>query len=49
MKQYKAVCFDFDYTIGDCTDSIVDGFTHGLTSLGWPAPEREAVRKTIVE
>lgn len=47
MKQYKAVCFDFDYTIGDCTDSIVDGFTYGLTKMGWPAPEREAVRKTI--
>ena len=44
---FKAVCFDFDYTLGDCTDSIVAGFQHGLTSLGWPAPEREAVRATV--
>lgn len=44
---FKAVCFDFDYTLGDCTDSIVDGFRHGLTALGWPAPEREAVRATV--
>lgn len=44
---FKAVCFDFDYTLGDSTDSIVAGFVHGLTSLGWPAPERTAVRATI--
>ena len=44
---FQAVCFDFDYTLGDCTDSIVAGFVHGLTGLGWPAPEREAVRATI--
>lgn len=44
---FKAVCFDFDYTLADCTDSIVDGFIHGLTGLGWPAPKREAVRGTV--
>ena len=44
---FQAVCFDFDYTLGDCTDSIVAGFQHGLTSLGWPAPDRETVRSTI--
>ena len=44
---FKTVCFDFDYTLGDSTDSIVVGFVHGLTSLGWPAPDREAVRGTI--
>ncbi len=44
---YQAVCFDFDYTLGDCTDSIVAGFQHGLTELGWPAPDRESVRKTV--
>ena len=44
---FKAVCFDFDYTLGDCTDSIVAGFVNGLTGLGWPAPDRETVRGTI--
>ena len=44
---FKAVCFDFDYTLGDSTDSIVAGFRHGLTGLGWPAPERETVRSAI--
>ena len=44
---FQAVCFDFDYTLGDCTESIVAGFVHGLTGLGWPAPGREAVRATV--
>ena len=44
---FKAVCFDFDYTLGDGTDSIVAGFQYGLTQLGWPAPDREAIRATI--
>ncbi|MEM5781295.1 MAG: HAD hydrolase-like protein, partial [Lawsonibacter sp.] len=47
MRPYRAVCFDFDYTLGDSTDSIVAGFQYGLTQLGWPAPDREAVRNTI--
>lgn len=44
---FQAVCFDFDYTLGDCTDSIVAGFQHGLTAMGWPAPDRETIRSTI--
>ena len=44
---FKAVCFDFDYTLADCTDSIVAGFQHGLTRLGWPSRDRETVRKTV--
>ena len=44
---FQAVCFDFDYTLADCTDSIVAGFQHGLTRLGWPSPDRETVRKTV--
>lgn len=44
---YKAICFDFDYTLGDATDAIVAGFTHALTQMGWPAPDREAVRRTV--
>ena len=47
IVMFQAVCFDFDYTLGDCTDSIVAGFVHGLTGLGWPAPDRETVRGTV--
>lgn len=45
--KYRAVLFDFDYTLGDSTAPIVDSYTAALTAMGWPAPEREAVRHTI--
>ncbi len=44
---YRAVIFDFDYTLGDATLSIVEGYRHGLTTMGWPQPDREAVRRTV--
>ncbi len=47
MKHYRAICFDFDYTLGDSTDSIVAGFQYAFAKLGWPVPERETVRGTI--
>ncbi|NCB63514.1 MAG: HAD family hydrolase [Clostridia bacterium] len=45
--RYQAVVFDFDYTLGDATDAIFAGFTHGFTTMGYPAPERETVRRTV--
>ena len=47
MRPYKAVCFDFDYTLGDSTDSIVAGFQYAFGEMGWPIPDRETVRGTI--
>lgn len=44
---YKAVLFDFDYTLGDATDAIVAGFQYAFASMGLPLPEREAVRLTV--
>lgn len=45
--KYKAVIFDFDYTLGDATEAIYAGFVHGFAAMGRPAPDREAVRGTI--
>ena len=47
MLPYRAVCFDFDYTLGDSTDSIVAGFQYAFPILGFPSPDRETVRGTI--
>ena len=47
MRRYRAICFDFDYTLGDSTDSIVAGFQYGFSQLGQPIPDRETVRGTI--
>ncbi len=44
---YKAVIFDFDYTLGDATDAIFAGFTHAFTTMGLTVPDREAVRHTV--
>ncbi len=45
--KYQAVLFDFDYTIGDSTKPIVASYNAGLAAMGWPQPDREAVRRTI--
>ncbi len=45
--KYKAVLFDFDYTIGDSTEPVVEAYNAGLAAMGWPEPDREAVRRTI--
>ena len=44
---YKAVVFDFDYTLGDSTPGIVQSANYALQKLGWPPQETEAIRKTI--
>ena len=45
--RYDAVLFDFDYTLGDATVSIYDGFCFGFARMGYPKPELEAVRATV--
>ena len=44
---YQTVLFDFDYTLGDSTGPIVAAATAAAMDMGWPAPDREAVRLTI--
>lgn len=45
--KYKAVLFDFDYTLGDATEAIYAGFCTAFAQMGLPRPEREAVRRTV--
>ena len=44
---YKGILFDFDYTLGDATEAIHQAFVYALTTMGYPAPDRESVRHTI--
>lgn len=37
---YKAVIFDFDYTLGDSTNGIVLSINHALEKLGFRAQTR---------
>lgn len=45
--QYKAVIFDFDYTLGDSTNGIIASANYALEKMGYKKAEREAIRKTI--
>ena len=45
--RYRAICFDFDYTLGDATESIVAGFQSAFANMGLPVPERDAIRATV--
>lgn len=45
--QYKAVFFDFDFTLGDCSEAIVAGFRYAFSKMGLPEPGYEAVRRTV--
>ena len=44
---YRAVLFDFDFTLGDASEAIVAGFQHAFRKMGLPVPEPDAVRRTI--
>lgn len=44
---YAGLVFDFDYTLGDATQAIYAGFCHAFEEMGYPIPDREAVRRTV--
>jgi len=39
--------FDFDFTLADASDGIVGSFNDALTRLGYPAQDRETIRRTV--
>ena len=45
--KYQAVLFDFDYTLGDATPSIYEGFCHAFEHMGLPQPGLDQVRQTV--
>lgn len=44
---YQGVFFDFDYTLGDSTPAIVEGYRTGFSALGLEPPTVEQVRATV--
>ena len=44
---YQGVFFDFDYTLGDSTPAIAEGYRRGFAALGLPEPAVEQVRTTV--
>ena len=45
--RYQGVLFDFDYTLGDSTGAIAEGFRRGFTAMGRRPPTVEQVRSTV--
>ena len=45
--KYKAVCFDFDYTLADSSAGIVKCFRMVIDSHGWKGIDDEQIRRTI--
>ena len=43
----RAVLFDFDFTLADSTAGAVECVNHALVTCGYPAAEREAIRRTV--
>lgn len=44
---YQGVFFDFDYTLGDSTPAIAEGYRRGFAALGLEPPTVEQVRATV--
>lgn len=44
---YKAMIFDFDYTLGDCTNGIVLSVNYALDKLGYSVHSVQEIKKTV--
>lgn len=44
---FKAIIFDFDYTLGDSTSGVVLSVNYALEKLGFDIKNKEEIRKTI--
>ena len=47
MTQYRAVLFDFDYTLGDTERGILASIRFAMARMGLPEPSEKAMRRTI--
>ncbi|HOQ36105.1 MAG TPA: HAD-IA family hydrolase [Acetivibrio sp.] len=47
MKKYKAVLFDFDYTLADSSKAVVECISYSLQKMGYPASTPESICRTI--
>lgn len=43
----KAAVFDFDYTLGDSSEGIVQSINHALKKLGFGEDDPDRIKKTI--
>ena len=44
---FRAILFDFDFTLANSTAGAVECVNHALVTCGFPAAEREAIRRCV--
>ncbi|GAE89654.1 inorganic pyrophospatase PpaX [Acetivibrio straminisolvens JCM 21531] len=47
MNNYKAVFFDFDYTLADSSKGVIECINYALQKMGYPKSSPESICKTI--
>ena len=47
QHRYRAIIFDFDYTLADSSRGVVECVNHALSELGLPTATAEAIHRTI--
>lgn len=45
--KYTTIIFDFDYTLGDTTEGIIESISYALVKMGRPLPDREQMQRAI--
>ena len=45
--RFRAILFDFDFTLADSTAGAIECVNHALVACGFPAAEREAIRRSV--
>lgn len=45
--RYKIYIFDFDYTLGDATNGIVESVNYALFGMNLPIASRDEIRRTV--
>lgn len=46
-KDYKAVVFDFDYTLVDSSEAVIECISYAMKEMGLPAKSAKTICKTI--
>jgi len=47
MIKYKAVFFDFDYTLADSSKAVIECINYALQKMGYPESSPESICRTI--
>jgi phosphoglycolate phosphatase len=47
LRRVRAVLFDFDFTLADSSEGVIECFAHGFARVGLPGADPARIRETI--